>query len=104
MLGLSHFWFCQQHPFLKRSMTRCPDTLALIIEWLDWFTLSKHGKGKQLQTSLESDGITECDYLSKVLVRENQEFQKNLVEEVSHAYLNFFYYILRFIGANFIVL
>ena len=75
------------------------DAFTTVIEWLAWLTLSKHGKGELFSPSLESVNMVEQEDLLEVLAKENQEFHENLV--ASHTYSTFFYYIPRFIEANF---
>ena len=43
----------------------------------------------------------EVAHMQEVLAHENMEFQAELVAMVDHAYLTFFYYTPKFIGASF---
>ena len=108
MSVFSHFWFHQPHPFSKRNkagpnfrgfevnlLVCCENTFPpLKSPNLDWKNFSH----------LISIMAEEQERMWEVLTCENQEFQENLVPEVSHTYLIFSYYISRFIGTNFYLL
>ena len=101
------FGFISHIPFSfsKSSIAWCSDSLAPIIEWLDWLTLSELEQGEWFPPFLELvDMEREEQDVCEVLAQENWKFQENLAVEVSQAYLAFFYYIPRFIGANFFLL
>ena len=98
---LSTFDAIKCMPFYN-NMAEHSKQILKIIKLLDQSLVSESGQDEHYPPPLIHFNMAdETTGMWEVLAHENKESQENIVMEVSHAYLIFFFYLHRFIGAHF---